>query len=178
MNNDGLSTNLVLASFVTAYGRLKLLSELHKLNDRVLYCDTDSIFFTFKEADYMPELGDYLGDFTNELDPKDGDYIQEFISAGPKNYGYVTNTGKSHITVKGFSLNYIASQTIHYDSIKEIVLDDQAKKLMVDQYKFKRDKTTWNVYTEKIKKQYGFVYDKRILLDDLTTLPYGYNEAV
>ena len=176
LNSSVLSTNLVLAAFVTAYGRLKLLTELHKLQERVLYCDTDSIFFTYKEGDYMPELGDYLGDFTNELDPSDGDYIQEFISAGPKNYGYVTNTGKSHITVKGFTLNYLASKTIRYDSIKEIVLEDQSKKLMVDQYKFSREKSTWNVFTEKIKKQYGFVYDKRILLDDLTTLPYGYSE--
>jgi hypothetical protein len=76
--------------------------------------------------------------------------------------------------VKGFTLNYIASQTVHYESIKEIVSNDRSKKLMVDQYKFKKNKHDWNVFTEFIKKQYGFVYDKRILNDDLTTLPYGY----
>jgi len=33
------NTNVVLASFVTAQGRLKLYSELQKLNDRILYID-------------------------------------------------------------------------------------------------------------------------------------------
>ena len=33
-------TNVALASFVTAYGRLKLLSELTKLDKRLIYCDT------------------------------------------------------------------------------------------------------------------------------------------
>ena len=37
---------------------------------------------------YAPQLDDYLGRFTNEIKQKDGKYIQEFISAGPKNYGY------------------------------------------------------------------------------------------
>jgi hypothetical protein len=35
-----LSTNVILANFVTAQGRLKLYEELEKLNHRVLYFDT------------------------------------------------------------------------------------------------------------------------------------------
>ena len=34
-------------------------------------------------------LGNYLGQFTSELDA--GDHILEFAVAGPKNYGYVTS---------------------------------------------------------------------------------------
>lgn len=74
----------IMASFVTTNARLKLLSEMHKLNSRVL--DSDSIFFTQKSGDYTPDLGDFLGEFTNELDPSEGNYISEFFSAGPKNY--------------------------------------------------------------------------------------------
>ena len=99
-----LSTNVILANFVTAQGRLKLYEELEKLNHRVLYFDTvkkkqikfnkiisnnfenfyiisqDSIFFVSQEGDYMPKLGEFLGDFTNELDGDD--YITEFASGG------------------------------------------------------------------------------------------------
>ncbi len=41
--------------------RLKLYSVLEKLQDRVLYFDTDSVIFTHKEGEYMPSMGDYLG---------------------------------------------------------------------------------------------------------------------
>ena len=40
INECETKTNVALASFVTAYGRLKLLSELTKLDKRLIYCDT------------------------------------------------------------------------------------------------------------------------------------------
>jgi hypothetical protein len=40
-----LSTNVILANFVTAQGRLKLYEELEKLNHRVLYFDTVIIIY-------------------------------------------------------------------------------------------------------------------------------------
>jgi hypothetical protein len=30
------------------------------------------------------------------------------------------------------------------------------------------------VQCEKIKKEYGFVYNKRVIVDDFKTLPYGH----
>ncbi len=40
----------------------------------------------------------YLGKFTNEIK---GDYfIEEFVSAGPKNYGYKLNNGQTSQFVK------------------------------------------------------------------------------
>ena len=41
-------TNVALAAFVTSYARLKLYSEMKKLNKRLLYCDTDSLIFVSK----------------------------------------------------------------------------------------------------------------------------------
>ena len=174
VHSGGFNTNVAVASFVTCQARLKLFDEMKKLDRRVLYVDTDSIFFVSEPGAYEPELGDYLGEFTNELDPREGSYITEFVSAGPKNYAYKLDTGLTHCTVKGFSLNHIASLTVNYDSIKDIVCCEQDKKLAVDQLKFKRDPKNWTVSTEVVNKIYGFVYDKRILNDDLTTLPYGF----
>ena len=174
MHFGGLNTNVAVAAFVTSYARLKLYSHMEKLGKRCLYVDTDSMIYVAKEGEYDPPLGDYLGELTSEIDPKEGNYIDEFVSAGPKNYAYKLDSGITHCTVKGFTLNYIASLTINYDSIKKIVCEDQKKKLNVKQRKFNRNNNEWVVNTEYIDKSYGFVYDKRVLNEDLTTLPYGY----
>ena len=47
----GIRTNVVIAAFTTASARLKLYDILDKLGDRVLYYDTDSVVFTYKEGE-------------------------------------------------------------------------------------------------------------------------------
>ena len=169
------TVNVVLASFVTCHARLRLYKELKKLGNRVLYFDTDSIIYSSKKNDeYHPILGDYLGELTNEIDKTDGNYIEEFISAGPKNYAYKLDSSLTKCTIKGFSLNYITSLTINFDSIKEIVLKDQSRKIKVKQLKFIRDKLNWEISTSEIEKLYSFVYDKRVIVDNYDTRPYGY----
>jgi hypothetical protein len=169
------TVNVVLASFVTCHARLRLYKELKKLGNRVLYFDTDSIIYSSKKNDeYHPILGDYLGELTNEIDKTDGNYIEEFISAGPKNYAYKLDSSLTKCTIKGFSLNYITSLTINFDSIKEIVLKDQSRKIKVKQLKFIRDKSNWEISTSEIEKLYSFVYDKRVIVDNYDTRPYGY----
>ena len=171
----GLNTNVALAAFVTCHARIHLYKELEKLGDRVLYFDTYSIIFSAKDGDYVPALGDYLGQFTNEINPKEGNYIDEFVSGGPKNYAFKLDTGVTHCTVRGFTLNHLASLKITFDSIKNIVRNDQQAKISTEQLKFITSKKTWSVMTKTEKKEYGMVYDKRILHEDLTTLPFGFN---
>ncbi|XP_024117194.2 uncharacterized protein LOC112138787 [Oryzias melastigma] len=79
----GNSNNVFVASFTTAYARLKLYAYLERLQDRVLYMDTDSLIYSAKEGQPLLELGPYLGDLTDELN---GDVIQEFAAAGPKSF--------------------------------------------------------------------------------------------
>lgn len=45
---------------------LKLYSYLEKLEQRVLYADTDFIIFITKGNEWKPSLGDYLGYLTDE----------------------------------------------------------------------------------------------------------------
>ncbi|CAF0975526.1 unnamed protein product [Brachionus calyciflorus] len=166
-------TSVVLAAFVTCHARLKLYEELKKIDKRVLYFDTDSIIYVRSPGQYRPILGDYLGDFTDEIKKKGALHIVEFISAGPKNYAYKMDNGKTSCTVKGITLNHISSLVVNFDSIRDIVLYDREKRLQVEQLKFSRDKTNWFIKTDIVSKMYGFVYDKRILLDSFYTLPYG-----
>ena len=173
-HEGGLRTNVVLASFVTAQARLKLFDEMNRLNKRVLYCDTDSIFYTTKPGEYNPKTGTNLGEFTNEIDPEEGLFIKEWICNGKKNYAYKTDKNKTHCTVKGFTFNHLTNLVLNFDSMKNINLGNHNDKIECQQYVFKRDKKKLTITTGVQKKMYSFVYDTRILLDDFKTLPFGY----
>jgi hypothetical protein len=167
-------TNVVVAAFVTSQARLKLYNEMKLLDERVLYVDTDSIFYKRNLDLYTPNLGDFLGEFTNEIDPQEGDHIIEFVSAGPKNYSYKLNTGITHCKVKGFSLNFKASKKIDFDRIKQIVCHMREERINITQSTIVRDKTDWSLKTKSTDKVYRMVYDKRIIREDLSTIPYGF----
>jgi hypothetical protein len=168
-------TNVIIASFVTSQARIKLYSELAKLQDRVLYFDTDSIFYISRPNEYEPQLGEFLGQFTNEIDPNDGDHMVEFVSAGPKNYAYKLDTGITECTVKGITFNYLTNKLITFETLKEIIAFDKTKTVLVPQVKFSANKKSWTIKDEVIDKTYRYVYDKRVLIDDFNTLPYGYS---
>lgn len=70
-------TNVFIAAFTTCHARLKLYGDLEKLGKDVLYFDTDSIIYATTGRN-DPPLGNYLGDFTDELD--NGEVITKFIS--------------------------------------------------------------------------------------------------
>ncbi|CAF1128644.1 unnamed protein product [Brachionus calyciflorus] len=100
MHAGGIHTSDTLAAFVTYHARLKFHQELKKLGQRVLYFDTDFIINISKDGEYEPEVGDYLGEFTDEVKKKGADHIVEFISAGSKNYAYKIENGKTTCTFK------------------------------------------------------------------------------
>ena len=107
-------TNVVVAAFTTAYTRLKLYDVLDMLQERVLYYDTDSVIFVSKPGEPEPPTGPYLGQLTDELG---GDYITSFVSGGPKNYSYRTNTDKVETKVHGITLNCTSKQKVNFDVI-------------------------------------------------------------
>ena len=165
-------TNIFVATFTTCWARLKLYGVLDMLGERCLYYDTDSVIYVNDGTVHVP-LGDYLGDLTNELRP--GHHIVEFISGGPKNYGYLEDDGECTLKVKGFRLNHANSQVINFESVKEMVLTKSQDSLSVtDPRHITRDKYAQKVISVPQTKNYKIVYTKRRVLDDLNTLPYGY----
>ena len=155
--------------------RLKLYSVLEKVNEHVLYYDTDSCIHVEKTDSYSPPLGDYLGELTNELD--NDDFIVEFISAGPKNYAYRTNSGKETCKVRGFSLNFTNSHLINFDIIKDIVTGPKPvnQVTIMNSRKICREKRKRKLYNREERKVYKMVYTKRVIdPHTLDTFPYGY----
>ena len=68
---QSFTTNVTIAAFCTSWARLKLWSVMQKLGKRVLYHNTDSIIFSVKEGEYVPPLGTYLLQLTDELTCKE-----------------------------------------------------------------------------------------------------------
>ena len=117
-------TNVVIAAYTTctAQARLKLYSYLKQLGPHALYAATDSVVYTSR-----PELGDYLGDLTDEVPDN---RIIEFVTSGPKNYAYkIARPDKDGNTtickVRGITLNYKNSLTINFDTIKDMVINNR-----------------------------------------------------
>ena len=172
--------NIFVAAFTTCHARLKLYEALESLGERVLYFDTDSVIFIQNEGQTNPELGRYLGDFTSELS-KD-EYIEEFVSGGPKNYGYKTNKGHVECKVRGFRLNSEGKTQLNYDVMRQNVQDEIERPLpkprqnqVINSHQIVRDPRNYQLYTRPSSKFYQLVCNKRVI-DPRTfkTYPYGY----
>ena len=114
--------NVIVACFTACWTRLRLYEALELLGQRVLYFDTDSVIYLEEPGQPNPPLGDYLGQFTSEL--KADDHITEFVSGGPKNYGYQTKNGKVECKVRGFRLNSEGKTQLNYDVMRQNVLEE------------------------------------------------------
>ena len=172
--------NIFVACFTTCWARLRLYTALEQLGERVLYYDTDSVIYWTDENQATPVLGDYLGEFTSELDPDD--FIVEFVSGGPKNYGYQTQKGHVECKVRGFRLNSEGKTQLNYNIMRQNVLDEIQKPLLkprqtqvIKTQQIVRDPKHYQLYTFPEYKQYQLVYEKRVV-DPHTfqTHPYGY----
>ena len=174
-------TNLFVAAFTTCHARLKLYSYLRAMQQRVLYFDTDSVIYSQESGQSELPIGDFLGDLTNEVDP--GDHIVDFTSGGPKNYGYRTANGKVECKVRGFSLGSVRGHAqLNYDLLRRNVLeeltDPQENRRSIpvtNPHFFTRDATTKRLRVMPRTKDYGLVFDKRVVdVDTFKSYPYGY----
>jgi hypothetical protein len=106
---------------------MHLYRYLDRLQDIVLYCDTDSVIYIQpRNEPALVETGDNLGIMTSELKP--GEFVSEYVGANPKNYGYktvnyMTGECKTVCKVRGMTLNYNALQLVNFDRIKGIFLE-------------------------------------------------------
>lgn len=190
--------NIFVAAFTTCLARLKLYEELDKAGEQVIYYDTDSVVMNIDDTNpthYRPTLGNFLGDFTDELyDKKTGvSYpIVKFASAGPKNYGYVQSNGKRECKVKGFSLNAEGCQYLNYELMRNNVLqeiqqpeiDPRTSRVAPRQHTVRRshrivrDPKTLEIQTVAEEKKYQLVYEKRVIdPNTFKTYPYGYGDV-
>ena len=129
---------------------------------------------------------------SNELkDYPAGSYISEFVSGGPKNYGYrvcsPTNSDNSCRTKKydnivkihGFTLSSVVRKWIHFKSMRRMVQafvkNGCREEFVVVTPKIERVfDVRRKVVTKYVGKKYQIVYDKRKVNCNYTTTPFGY----
>ncbi|XP_062602351.1 uncharacterized protein LOC134264065 [Saccostrea cucullata] len=162
--------NVILACFTTAYARLHLYETLQPLEERGLYFDTDSIIYQHKERAFNPTLGHSLGEWTDELD---GDHITKFMSAGPKNYAYRTDKGTEVHKCKGITFNHRTSQIVCPETLEKMLKGEIEEVKVPYPSKIQRTRD-YEVVNKPSEKTVRIVYDKRQIVENYNTLPYGY----
>ncbi|KAF1760249.1 hypothetical protein GCK72_008495 [Caenorhabditis remanei] len=123
------------------------------------------------------EMGPFLGQCTSELSGK----MERFVTTGAKSYAYkeTLENGDSKIKVKSkrISLNSEASKKVTMEQMEEMVEEVLAgisrSTIKVPQQQVRRDRNH-DVYFKEVSKKFRFTFDKRRVLPDGSTLPYGY----
>ena len=176
------TSNVIIASFTSCMGRLKLLSELEKCGDDLCYTDTDSLIYLSKKGGYNPKESKYLGGLTSELE--EGIFIKRFVTAGCKNYSYLLNKPSkgsiSRVVVKGLTLTLeknkkIVNFEVMENMVKHYIANDhisETKKLLNTNF-FHKDAMQGQVFTREMPKSYRIILDKRVLVG-VNTVPFGY----
>lgn len=173
--------NVVVAAYTTALARIHLYGYLEKLQTRCLYYDTDSVIYTCKENEQPLPLGDYLGDLTDELadDFGENSYISEFVCTSEKSYSYIIkspNRPDSVICkVKGITLNHKNATKVNFESMKNLILNDQTGYINVTKDAILRSGDS-KIYTTLQQYKFKVNAAKRIKIgeDKIETRPYGF----
>lgn len=173
---DNPNGNVVIAAFVTSWARLRLYQVLSKLNERVLYHDTDSVIYTTADSDEEEiSTGSLLGMWSDECKDPNTNWIQEFVSLGPKTYAYLTKKGDQVVKCKGMTFIPKTKELLNMSSMLKLLTGDEDEVCVEYDKKIVRDVKEKKLRTVSMEKRVQFAYNKRRLLDDgISTLPYGY----
>lgn len=181
-------TSLISAVLVTAQARLELLKYIHSIPENdVLYFDTDSlIFIQHGSRNPLTNIGTQCGQIASELKP--GSFITTFASTGPKSYCYIEKTAEDVMKFvckfKGISLSMrVLEEDLGVQSnmdkmfnfIKQNYTSNDILKqpFHVRQDKIRATKKS-ELLSEETTKRFGNDYDKRIIVQDYCTVPWGY----
>ena len=77
---------------------------------------------------YNPSQSECVRGMTDELG---GGYITEYVSNETKSNAYRTGNGIQVVKIKCFTLNYVASQQLTFDVMKEIAIPEQEEHIIV-----------------------------------------------
>ncbi|KAL3068190.1 hypothetical protein niasHS_016436 [Heterodera schachtii] len=187
------TSNVAIALWTTAAARVHLLNSLQlvysqedqvqRYDTRILYMDTDSIFYDFRTALGDPlKGGNQLGELADEYPSHT---IIEFICAGPKAYALwlrnnATGEDEYNLKLRGITLDSNACTRINFEKMKEMVLEKwgtPGNNVRFD-YPTKNFRITkqGDILTVPITKQFNPTVNKGVLRDrGLKVVPFGYS---
>jgi len=169
-----------IAALITAYARMRLIRAMESIGpERVLYCDTDSVYYTEREGDPPVATSSTLGGLEDDL--KGGKLVDFFVSTGPKAYGCrILKPDGSHtdkIRLKGFpavnGTQDLLSRCFLLRAWQEA--DFKVEKSLRN---FKKDRHTHEVVTVEMKRTFRNTFGKRTVLKserNYRSVPLGYD---
>jgi hypothetical protein len=115
-------------------------------------------------------VGNCLGQLTDEI--PNGVKILKFCSTGPKSYAYITDDGKEEVKAKGCPKG---DAGITYALYKRMVKAQFEKIIHTFKIKlgWRRNKVESTMKRVSIEKKVQLTYDKRIIVENYRTRPYG-----
>ena len=93
--------------------------------------------------------------------------------------GAPANLFEYSIKVKGITLDFQATQSITFESIKERVLsfgsdDDKTEQIVINYNQIRPNASTGKICTIQTSKRYNALITKGIVMDSLVVVPFGY----
>lgn len=167
----------------TTNARIALYDVMSKLGRDILYCDTDSVLFILRKGKTNPlKTGSYLGELTDELSSYgENSYIEEYVSLGPKTYALKIFSPKSQkyyykTVCKGITLNRSSTDLVNFNTMKDMVKDcsDSGFREVICRDKIMRA-GNFGIVSKDVAKKLQFTFNKRKVIDDYDTIPYGYS---
>lgn len=172
-NTNLNKTNVALCGVLTSNARLRLYEVIgdQRLNDRLIYCDTDSCIYEYDKTKWNPKEGGLLGDWEPEFEEP----MKRVVCTGPKAYAYQKHSGKYDVKSKGVQLTHENLHNIDFTGYKSLV--DGGKALESSAMLFK--KTKQGMLTEHKPKQLTLdksEFKRHIIPGTYDTLPFGYKQ--
>lgn len=164
--------NEYIGLFVAGLAQLKLLRELRRDEDRLIYCDTDSVMFVSKPDCADPPLGSILGDFSDDLN---GDYFAESLTLGKKTYCQLLGNGDQRLKCKGIPKTEKSEGRANVDVMKGKNFGTGPS--IVEACKdlnFRRNSKTLTIQTISLNRRISCTLASRVIGQGFRTYPHGY----
>jgi hypothetical protein len=189
------NVNIILAAHITCFARIHLYKMLTASSDPI-YADTDSLCYLNHGADPPKELEvsttNFLGELQSELScaklgctelHPSGHSIKRLIALAPKSYSYQVGTAGridnneslvERTVAKGFSLTSRNAKILNFQSMKSVLDDPTLRLETYHEHRLSHDKVRSKIYARSESRTFSYVFNKRIVLDNYHTVPYGY----
>lgn len=172
---------VAVAALITAYARLRLLSAIETIGPaRVMYCDTDSVYYVESPGDAPVVTSSTLGGLEDDL--KGGKLVDFFVSTGPKAYGCRVRkpdgTCVDKIRLKGFP-SVIGTQDVLSRCSLLRAWQEAEYKVEKTLRNFQKHRHTHQVVTVEMKRTFKNTFGKRQVLRiegerNINSVPLGY----